>query len=34
MVVNFDVKINNHGLDQYGAEPHYSTWPFWQLCAL
>jgi len=24
----------NHGLGQYGAEPHYSTLPFWQLCAL
>jgi len=29
-----DVKIKNHGLGQYGAEPHYSTSPFWQLCAL
>jgi len=29
-----DVKIKNHGLGQYGAEPHYSTLPFWQLCAL
>jgi len=28
------VKIKNHGLGQYGAEPHYSTLPFWQLCAL
>jgi len=25
-----DVKIKN----QYGAEPHYSTLPLWQLCAL
>ena len=24
----------NHVLGQYGAEPHYSTLPFWQLCAL
>jgi len=23
-----DVKIKNHGLGQYGAEPHYSTLPF------
>jgi len=23
-----DVKIENHGLSQYGAEPHYSTLPF------
>jgi len=22
-----DVKIKNHGLGQYGAEPHYSTLP-------
>jgi len=22
------------GLGQYGAEPHYSMLPFWQLCAL
>jgi len=29
-----DVKIKNHGLGQYGAELHYSTLPFWQLCAL
>ena len=29
-----DVKIKNHGLGQYGAEPHYSTLPFWQLSAL
>jgi len=29
-----DVKIKSHGLGQYGAEPHYSTLPFWQLCAL
>jgi len=29
-----DVKIQNHRLGQYGAEPHYSTLPFWQLCAL
>jgi len=29
-----DVKIKNHGLGQYGAEPHYSTSPFWQLCAI
>jgi len=29
-----DVKIKEHGLGQYGAEPHYSTLPFWQLCAL
>jgi len=29
-----DVNIKNHGLCQYGAEPHYSTLPFWQLCAL
>jgi len=29
-----DVKTKNHGLGQYGAEPHYSTLPFWQLCAL
>jgi len=28
------VKIKNHGLGQYGAEPNYSTLPFWQLCAL
>ena len=28
------VKIKNHGLGQYGAEPHYSTLPFWQLYAL
>ena len=28
-----DVKIKNHGLGQYGAEPHYSTLQFWQLCA-
>jgi len=28
------VKIKNHGLGQYGAKPHYSTLPFWQLCAL
>jgi len=27
-------KLKNHGLGQYGAEPHYSTLPFWQLCAL
>ena len=24
----------NHGLGLYGAEPHYSMLPFWQLCAL
>ena len=24
----------NRGLGQYGAEPHYSTLLFWQLCAL
>jgi len=24
----------NHGLGQYGAEPHYSTLPFWRLSAL
>jgi len=29
-----DVKIKNHRLGQYGAKPHYSTLPFWQLCAL
>ena len=29
-----DVKIKNGGLGQYGAAPHYSTLPFWQLCAL
>ena len=29
-----DVKIKNHGLGQYDAEPHYSTLPFWRLCAL
>jgi len=29
-----DVKFKNDGLGQYGAEPHYSTFPFWQLCAL
>jgi len=29
-----DVKIKNHGLGQHGAQPHYSTLPFWQLCAL
>jgi len=29
-----DVKIKNHGLGQYGAERHYSTLPFWQLCTL
>jgi len=29
-----DIKIKNHVLGQYGAEPHYSTLPFWQLCAL
>jgi len=29
-----DDKIKNHGLGQYGAEPNYSTLPFWQLCAL
>jgi len=29
-----DVKIENHGLGQYGAEPPYSMLPFWQLCAL
>jgi len=29
-----DVKIKNHGLGQYAAEPHYSTLPFWQLRAL
>jgi len=29
-----DVKIKNHGLGQYGTEPHYSTLPLWQLCAL
>ena len=46
MVFNFDVrpehqialtskfKIKDHELGQYGAEPHYSTLPFWQLCAL
>jgi len=28
-----DVKIENHGLGRYGAEPHYSTLPFWKLCA-
>jgi len=27
-------RAKNHGLGQYGAEPHYSTSPFWQLCAL
>jgi len=31
---NPDVKIENRGSGQYGAEPHYSTLPFWQLCAL
>jgi len=29
-----DVNIENHGLGQYGAEPDYSTLPFWQLGAL
>jgi len=29
-----DVKIKNHGLGKYGAEPHYSTILVWQLCAL
>ena len=29
-----DVKIKNHGSGHYGTEPHYSTLPFWQLCAL
>jgi len=29
-----DVKIKNPGSGQYGAEPYYSTLPFWQLCAL
>jgi len=24
----------NHGLGRYGPELHYSTLPFWQLCAL
>ena len=24
-----DVKIKNYGLGQYGAEPPYSTLPFW-----
>ena len=28
------VQFKDHGLRQYGAEPHYSTLPFWQLCAL
>jgi len=32
--VGADVKIKNHRLGQYGAEPNYSTLPFWQLCAL
>jgi len=45
MVFNFDVRPERqitltsklktlHGLGQSGAEPHYSTLPFWQLCAL
>jgi len=29
-----DVKIKNHGLGQYGAEPHYSTLLFLKLCTL
>jgi len=29
-----DVKIKDHGLGQFGAEPHYSTLPYWQLCAV
>ena len=32
VVFNFDVRAI--WLGQYGAEPHYSTLPFWQLCAL
>jgi len=28
------VFLEHHGLGQYGAEPHYSALPFWQLCAL
>jgi len=37
MLFNFDVRAiwhSGHGLGQYGAKPHYSTLPFWQLCAL
>jgi len=36
MVFNFDVMAiwRSDGLGQYGAELHYSTLPFWQLCAL
>jgi len=36
MVLNFDVRAiwRSDLLGQYGAEPNYSTLPFWQLCAL
>ena len=30
----YAVARKNRGLGQYGAEPHYSTLPFWQICAL
>jgi len=29
-----DFKTKSQGLGQYGAKPHYSTLPFWQLCPL
>jgi len=32
--ISLTSKLNKHGLSQYGAEPHYSTLPFWQLYAL
>jgi len=28
LLVNFDVKIKNHGLGQYGAEPLIARLPF------
>jgi len=31
--ISLTSKFKNHGLGQYGAEPHYCTLPFWQLCA-
>ena len=31
---SYAVVRKNHRLGQYGAESHYSTLPFWQLCAL
>ena len=34
MRYSYAVARKNHGLGQYGAEPHYSTSPVWQLCAL